>query len=774
MNISRFARSAFLAGALSLTASAVTQPVSAQQASDIVPGRYIVIFDRTTLPGTAAANLGRAHGFQVRHVYSRAINGMAIQFPAGAAEAGILTALRRDPRVLSIGADLYAHAITSDFETDGLNRIHGGFYNAGVPSTGAGVTVAVFDSGLDFNHRDLDGNILIGLSRNCLGGGGCTTNNGGGQDDNGHGTFVGGIIAAEDNGQDIVGVAHGVKLIAVKVLDENGSGPFTDIIAGLQYIQGLNEDQITTNDVQVANMSLGLLCSVCTDDSTHPTVIAFHTAVDALVNAGVTLVVAAGNDNADAAFDIPASFDSVVTVSALADWDGQPGGNGGGIVFTGLGRQKDDTFAKFSNYGADVDVIAPGFLVTSLILGDTIGNDSGTSFSAPYVAGVAAAYIGAGGSPLPADVRNALIETGECHEGAGSVFHDGAGCAEIWPNDKDGIGEPMVRADNIASAIVAPPAVVTDVAVTSVAVDTTPIIKGDPNSVSVVVANMGTTEESITVTLTDTGAAVAGTVGAPQLFTIAAGGQVTRSFTWDTTDASTDEHTLTASHGLVDSNDTNDSATTTAIVQTPLTDVAVLSVTAPETVNQGDIIDVMVVVKNMGTTDPNVTVTLTDTGAKAGTVSVEAPFTILAGDQVTLTFTWDTTGASTDEHTLAASHDLVDANAANDSASTTSTVSVPVAGPTVAGIDPATMSTNSSVGVTITGSGFMDGATVAFTGGSGSTPAVSNVSVFDGKTITATVTVKKGGPSRNRVWNVLLTNPDGSSDTLLDGFTVTP
>ncbi len=297
----------------------VAQPASAQQAGDIVPGSYIVIFDSNTSPGAAAADLGRFHGFQVRHVYSRALNGMAIQFPAGAAEAGILTALRRDPRVLSIGADLYAVAIAADIVTDGLSRIHGGAYSPGVPHTGAGVTVAVFDSGLDFDHLDLDANILVGLSRNCLGGGGCVC---GGQDDNGHGTFVGGIIAAEaGNNRDIVGVASGAKLIAVKVLDENGSGPFTDIIAGLQYIQGLNEDQDLTNDVQVANMSLGLFCSVCTDDSTHPTVIAFHTAVDALVNAGITLVVAAGNDNADAANDIPASFDSVVTVSALADWD---------------------------------------------------------------------------------------------------------------------------------------------------------------------------------------------------------------------------------------------------------------------------------------------------------------------------------------------------------------------------------------------------------------------------------------------------------------------
>ncbi len=389
----------------------VAQPASAQQAGDIVPGRYIVIFDSGTSPGAAAANLGRAHGFQVRHVYSRALNGMAIQFPAGAAEAGILTALRRDPRVLSIGADLYAVAV-ADTVTDGLSRVHGGGYTAGVPNTGAGVTVAVFDSGLDFNHADLDDNIIDGLSVNCLGQDppGCVP---GGQDDNGHGTFVGGIIAAEDNGQHIVGVAPAAKLIAVKVLDSGGSGPFTDIIAGLEYVIGLGPSV-----VQVANMSLGLFCSVCTDDSTNTTVIAFHTAVDALVDAGITLVVAAGNNGADAANYIPGSFDSVVTVSAMVDWDGEPGGNGGTFVVTTMGRVADDTFVKFSNFGADVDIIAPGLFVTSLILNGTTGSSSGTSFSAPYVAGAAALFVSdymadnGGTPPSPATVRLALIETG--------------------------------------------------------------------------------------------------------------------------------------------------------------------------------------------------------------------------------------------------------------------------------------------------------------------------------------------------------------------------
>ena len=644
-------------------------PASAQQAGDIVPGRYIVIFDSGTSPGAAAANLGRAHGFQVRHVYSRALNGMAIQFPAGAAEAGILTALRRDPRVLSIGADLYAVAI--DTVTDGLNRIHGGVYNAVVPSTGAGVTVAVFDSGLDFNHADLDDNININRSRNCLGGGGCVL---GGQDDNGHGTFVGGILAAEaGNDLDIVGVAPDAELIAVKVLDEEGSGPFTDIIAGIEYVIGLG-----SGVVQVANMSLGLRCSVCTDDSTHPTVIAFHTAVDALVAAGITLVVAAGNENADAANSIPASFDSVVTVSAMADWDGEPGGDGGAIIFIGLGKQNDDTFAKFSNYGADVDVIAPGFLVTSLIWGGVTGSDSGTRFSAPYTAGVAALFIAAGGSPVPADVRNALIQTGECHENAGATLYgDSGGCAEIWPNDKDGIAEPMVRADKVMTTF-EPDEPVYDVAV-SVSANPASVEEGSTTIISVTVTNIGNQDETVDVAVVDTSNGNA-SVGSGTTGTLAPGGFETLNFDW--TAAGVGDHIMEATASPVaGETSTADNTNSTTVTVTPMGvethDVAVAGVSAPGKVKPGKTANVSVTLDNLGTVDETVDVVLTTTG---GTIT-DSPMTgvvLLAGSTGNqVTFHWDTTGAE-GTHTLEATVTLLggatDEDLSNNTGSTTSFV----------------------------------------------------------------------------------------------------
>jgi subtilisin family serine protease len=630
---------------------AVAQPLRAQQAGDIVPGRYIVIFDSDTTPGAAAADLSRAHGFGVRHVYSRALGGMAIQFPAGAAEAGILTALRRDPRVQSIGADLYVSAV--DIVTDGLNRIHGGAYNAGVPSTGAGVTVAVFDTGLDFTHPDLAANINVGLSVNCMISG-CPS---GGQDDNSHGTFVGGIIAAPDNGTDIVGVVPDATLIAVKVLDANGSGAFSGVIAGVDYVTGLG-----SNVVQVGNMSLGAFCSVCTDNSTNTTVIAFHTAVDNLVAAGITLVVAAGNDGSDAANEIPASFDSVVTVSAMIDWDGLPGG---------LASSNDDTFVSFSNFGADIDVIAPGVSVTSLNLGGGTRSGSGTSFSSPYTAGVAAAYIAAGGSSVPADVRNVLIQSGECHEGAGgTLYKDFGGCAEVWPGDPDGIAEPMVRADTVFDT--PPPPPVFDVAVNSLAVDTTPIVDGVLTSVSVNVANIGDFDTGdFSVSLTDNG----NPVGTQSGVTLAAGSSTTPSLVFDWLPSGSGDHVLTATHNVADEVAANNSKTMTVTVPADPTDVAVLSVSAPATVNKGNVVDVTVDVRNGGTTDETVTVTLADTGGSvAGGVSGPQTFTILAQTQVALTFSWDTTGASEDTHTLTASHGLADDNNTNNSASTTVTV----------------------------------------------------------------------------------------------------
>jgi subtilisin family serine protease len=396
---------------------------------EVIPGQYLVVFEDTGAdPSVTAQQLAAAHGVSVRHVYRHALQGMAITVPA-AAEAAVVNALSRNPRVRSIGNG------------------HNG---------GAGVRIAVLDSGLDFLHSDLAGNIDVASSRDFITSSRCSGQvPSGGQDNYFHGTFVGGVIAAIDNGIDVVGAAPNTELVAVKVLNCQGSGSFTEIIAGVDFVAGLAG---TADHVDVVNMSLGATCSVCTENSGNSTISAFQDAIEALVDAGVTVVVAAGNDGLDSSTSVPAAFDAVITVSALTDTDGAPGGNGPSLIFPGAGKFNDDTVAKFSNYGADVDVIAPGVNVESLALGGTTRVGSGTSYAAPLAAAVAAIYLSANPGASPAEVRDALIQTGECRDGDdGLTFHEGLGCSQAWPGDRDSFPEPMVRADNVLGVVTPPP-----------------------------------------------------------------------------------------------------------------------------------------------------------------------------------------------------------------------------------------------------------------------------------------------------------------------------
>ncbi len=524
----------------------------AQNSGDIVPGRIIVTFrDTAGRPDEIAPQLAHAHGAQLRHTYRYAFRGMAIDVAPAAADR-VLAALRRDPRVRTAGFDRFVRAV-AETVPKGVNRINA--ESGKGANTGTGVRVAIFDSGLDFNHADLAANIDLTLSRNCIGG--CAP---GGQDDNGHGTFVGGIVAAVDNDQDVIGAAPAATLIALKVLDSGGSGSFADINAAIDYVISLNQ---SGTFVDVGNMSLAATCSVCTDDSTDPTISSFHDAVRALVNSGTTLVVAASNDGRDAATSAPASFDEVITVSALADTDGEPGGLGPFLRIIGMGRVADDSFANFSNSGADIDVIAPGVNELSLNLGGGTSTGSGTSFSSPYAAAVAAIFIRdqlSKGNPRPAPgtVRQALIETGEC-PGDGTQFFGTTGCSGTWRNDPDGITEPLVRADNIAN-FGGGTGPVHDVAVTSVSAPGSAVVN-TAESVNVGVANQGTETETFSVSLADS---LAATISSAQSVTLAAGASATLTFTWTPTVAGS--HVLTATASTVPGEaDTADNARTATV-----------------------------------------------------------------------------------------------------------------------------------------------------------------------------------------------------------------
>jgi subtilisin family serine protease len=264
----------------------------------------------------------------------------------------------------------------------------------------------VLDTGIDTSHPDL----------NVAGGYSCAK--GRSYDDHyGHGTHAAGIIGALDDRTGVVGVAPGARMFGVKVLDDDANGTTRELLCGIDWVTSTHFDKDPRNDIDVANLSLG---GVGSDDSKcgEADKDVLHQAICKSVKAGITYVVAAGNDHEDASKLIPAAYEEVITVSALADSDGKRGGDGGS---PDCRADEDDTLANFSNYGKAVDIIAPGVCIFSTMpidgsaaLGDTggYGTLTGTSFAAPHVAGAAALWISKHRNATPAQVRDALIAAG--------------------------------------------------------------------------------------------------------------------------------------------------------------------------------------------------------------------------------------------------------------------------------------------------------------------------------------------------------------------------
>jgi subtilisin len=241
-------------------------------------------------------------------------------------------------------------------------------------------------------------------------------------DQNGHGSHVAGTIGAKDDTSGVVGVAPGARIWNVKVLNAAGVGMTSDIICGIDYVTA------NAGPIEVANMSLGGgggddgNCGNTDGDAEHQ-------AICRSVNAGVTYAVAAGNDSDDAANYAPASYDEVITVSALSDFNGQPGGGAAATCRSDV----DDTFADYSNYGADVDVIAPGTCIHSTYMNGGYNTISGTSMASPHVAGTAALYTANNPTASPAQVKSALQSAGNLNW--------------TWPSqDPDGIQERLINA----------------------------------------------------------------------------------------------------------------------------------------------------------------------------------------------------------------------------------------------------------------------------------------------------------------------------------------
>ena len=351
---------------------------------------YIVVLE----DGADARSLAAAHadrlGLDVGHVYGTALDGFSATMTPAAAAAlralPVVDSVQRDTKVSATAQTTPTGVDRADAEKSPTAKING-------TDERVDVDVAVIDTGADLDHPDL--NIYRAGAKNC------STLALSPEDRHGHGTHVSGTIGALDNGAGVVGVAPGARIWPVKVLSDLGTGLNSDVICGIDYVAA-HADQI-----EVANMSLGGAgsddgnCGRTDDD-------AMHEAICAATAAGITFVVAAGNDSADAAESTPAAYDEVITVSALADFNGQPGG---GAAST-CRADEDDTFASFSNYGADVDIIAPGVCIESTWMNGGYNTISGTSMASPHVAGGAALYAATHPSATPAQVKAALQSAG--------------------------------------------------------------------------------------------------------------------------------------------------------------------------------------------------------------------------------------------------------------------------------------------------------------------------------------------------------------------------
>ena len=397
-----------------------------------IPGQYIVVLLDDVQPSDAANDMAREHGLELRHVYSHALKGFAARVPSGR-----LQALEKDPRVAFVEPDRTvsithhckgAHSsepkcaptpVPTPTEPPppadppssgqsvplGILRINGDLSST-ISGNGTGtvdVDVAVLDTGIDKNHPDL----------NVVGGHNCVNvykkrDKQKYDDGHGHGSHVAGTIGALDNEIGVVGAAPGARLWAVRVLNNSGTGNWSDVICGIDWVTGKSDI------IEVANMSLGGGCGMETiwkpmkcDDSACDSA-SLHQAICNSVNAGITYVVAAGNSSLDAQYQIPAAYEEVITVSGLADFDGVPGGQAAPSC-----SDEDDTFYNASNFGPAIDLIAPAVCIESTWRDGGYNTKTGTSMAAPHVAGAAALYKSINPNANPSQVKDAMIQAGD-------------------------------------------------------------------------------------------------------------------------------------------------------------------------------------------------------------------------------------------------------------------------------------------------------------------------------------------------------------------------